>query len=118
MNSWGQQDGFCLLEMLIAWSLVIMVSLAVFSLQCESMQQLQDHRLYQVAIMGASNIAEICHAQKQCDQESHLYQQIHHQLEKQLPHLESVLACDENSCELKLSWFKRHIFHYELAFSL
>ena len=118
MNVLEQQYGFCLLEVLLAWSLVVMVSLAIFTLQSESIQQLQENRLYQVAIQGASNIAEFCHFQKKCDQQNQLYQHILHQIEQQLPNLNSMLSCHNKSCQLKLSWFKRHNFHYELAFSL
>ncbi len=118
MKSSYYQTGFCMLEVLIAWSLVVVVAMLVLSLERESMQQIHEDWLYSQAINIAANLAELCRADEHCYTESMAYHEWVKQAEKKLPQFHTKIVCDDSVCHVKLWWYQKHAYHYQLMFTL
>lgn len=109
------QAGFCMLEVLIAWSLVVLVTLLVLSLERESIQQIHQDWQYCLAMRAAANLAELYRADPKKVISSTIYQEWFKQSKHQLPQLQVQLSCDQGLCDVDLSWRQGH--HYHLIFA-
>tara|TARA_B100001173_G_C15642343_1_gene401784 strand:+ start:72 stop:422 length:351 start_codon:yes stop_codon:yes gene_type:complete len=115
MRGIDDQAGFCMLEVLIAWSLVVLVTLLVLSLERESIQQIHQDWLYCQAMHAAANLAELYRADPKRVISSKIYQEWLKQSNHHLPQLQVQLSCDQGLCDVDLSWRQGH--HYHLVFA-
>ena len=115
MRSVDDQVGFCMLEVLIAWSLVVLVTLLVLSLERESIQQIHQDWLYCQAMQAAANFAELYRASPRGVVSSKIYKEWFKQTHHYLPQLQVQFGCDQALCDIRLSWRQGHQYHLVFA---
>lgn len=108
------QKGFCLLEVLVAWCLIVVVALSVFSLEWKSMRHLQAYTLQEVAIIQLNNVAEQLLVANSAVERERTFSVWQHNELTEFPSAKATMDCHDEYCSISLSWFYRSHFSYQL----
>jgi Tfp pilus assembly protein PilV len=110
----NKEHGFCLLEVLLAWCVIVAVALSVFSLQWMSVRHLKDYALHEDAIIGVNNLAEQLLVTKSEMSRQQVFSAWKKQVLSQFPQSKAEMNCGNGDCHIVLSWYRSEYYDYAL----